>query len=573
MRINHNLSALSSWRMNKQNNNDMQSNLEKLSSGQRINKAGDDAAGLSISEKMRGQIRGLGQASRNIQDGISLIQTAEGGLNEIHSLLQRGRELAVQAANDTYTTADKTNLQAEVSQIVKEVDRIASTTDFNTINLLNTQSALAGSNTVVTNLKGSWLKQSVDRIQTYYGISPDNTNLQINVVQGAPGGVLAYVSSMVNGLPGVGTNVSLNIELADYDATTNTIGGLSADRTIAHEMTHAVMARTMNWSEGVNGTETSGISTWFKEGTAEFIHGADERALGDLTVLGGNTAANRQTIVNDLGSAGAAWVSDSAHYSSAYTAIRYMHASIKAAGGAGIKDVIDYLSDSVADPGHTRTLDQAISFIQASHAADPTVGIWNGVAGFKADFAANGAAFMATMNLADMDTGAIGGANADGGAVLTDTTVINDTVNSGDPTPFNEIYPSTSSTPLKMQVGANDSQTLDVGLTKVDSSSLGISNVSLVIDTSGAIDSFENAISSVSAERARFGALQNRLEHTLAVTENYNDNLSSSESRIRDTDMASQMMQFSKASILSQASMAMLAQANQAPQAILQLIR
>lgn len=573
MRINHNISALSSWRMNKQNNNEMQTNMEKLSSGQRINKAGDDAAGLSISEKMRGQIRGLGQASRNIQDGISLIQTAEGGLTEIHSLLQRGRELAVQATNDTNTTADRTNLQAEASEIIKEVDRIASTTDFNTINLLNTQGTLAGGTAVVTNLKGSWLKQSVDRIQTFYGITPDSTNLQINVVQGTPGGVLAYVSSMVNGLPGVGTNVSLNIELADYDAPTNTIGGLSADRTIAHEMTHAVMARTMNWSESVNGTETSGISTWFKEGTAEFIHGADERVIGDLSVLGGNTAGNRQTIVNDLGGAGTAWVSDSEHYSAAYTAIRYMHDKIKAAGGTGIKDVIAYLSNSVADPGHARTLDQAISAIQAAHLADPTVGTWNGVAGFKADFAANGAAYMATMNLANADTGAIGGADADGGASLTNTTVIDDTVNSGDPTAFNEIFPSTASAPLKMQVGANDAQTLDVGLTKMDSSSLGIANVNLVVNPSGAIDSFENAISSVSAERARFGALQNRLEHSLAVTENYNENLSSSESRILDTDMASQMMQFSKTNILSQASMAMLAQANQTPQAILQLIR
>jgi flagellin len=137
MRIQHNISALNTYRQLSFNNTQAAKNLEKLSSGYRINRAGDDAAGLAISEKMRGQIRGLEMAAKNAQDGISLIQTAEGALNETHAILQRMRELAVQAANDTNTTADRQALQAEVDQLVSEINRIAQNTEFNTQKLLN----------------------------------------------------------------------------------------------------------------------------------------------------------------------------------------------------------------------------------------------------------------------------------------------------------------------------------------------------------------------------------------------------------------------------------------------------
>ncbi|SHE62907.1 flagellin [Caldanaerobius fijiensis DSM 17918] len=137
MIINHNLSALNAWRQLSVNNMNTQKALEKLSSGYRINRAGDDAAGLAISEKMRAQIRGLEQATRNAQDGISLIQTAEGALNETHAILQRMRELTVQAANSTNTLTDRQNIQKEIDQLKNEINRIASTTQFNTRNLLN----------------------------------------------------------------------------------------------------------------------------------------------------------------------------------------------------------------------------------------------------------------------------------------------------------------------------------------------------------------------------------------------------------------------------------------------------
>lgn len=137
MRIQHNIAALNTHRNLGANQASAAKNLEKLSSGFKINRAGDDAAGLAISEKMRGQISGLNMASKNAQDGISLIQTAEGALNETHSILQRMRELAVQSANDTNVTADRTALQSEVSQLTEEIDRIAKNTEFNTQKLLS----------------------------------------------------------------------------------------------------------------------------------------------------------------------------------------------------------------------------------------------------------------------------------------------------------------------------------------------------------------------------------------------------------------------------------------------------
>lgn len=144
MIINHNLSALNAWRQLKINTGDQQKSLEKLSSGYRINRAGDDAAGLAISEKMRAQIKGLNQASRNAQDGISMIQTAEGALNETHSILQRMRELTVQAANDTNQPTDRVQIAQELNQLTSEIDRIATTTQFNGKNLLD--GTLSGAN-------------------------------------------------------------------------------------------------------------------------------------------------------------------------------------------------------------------------------------------------------------------------------------------------------------------------------------------------------------------------------------------------------------------------------------------
>lgn len=175
MRINHNISALNTYRQLSINYTSVQKSLEKLSSGLRINRAGDDAAGLAISEKMRAQIRGLEQATRNAQDGISLIQTAEGGLNEIHAMLQRMRELAVQAANGTYSSNDLEAIKGEMDELLNEIDHIAQSTDFNGTNLLNNSEQIT--------LQIGYSDQTYDQLTLDLSkIQADKSTLEVNTI-------------------------------------------------------------------------------------------------------------------------------------------------------------------------------------------------------------------------------------------------------------------------------------------------------------------------------------------------------------------------------------------------------
>lgn len=554
MRINNNISALNALRNIGINTNKIGKTTGKLASGLRINNAADDAAGLSISEKMRAQIRGLGQASRNIQDGISLIQTAEGGLNEVHSLLQRGRELSVQAANDTLTKDDKGKIQDEIDQIKNEVDRIANNTEFNTIKLLNAETTSASDKQAVIDwLQKSWLKNAENLIKDNYGLTADNANLKIELDPGSPGGVLAFVQYNIDG-SGKGYNLELHVDMSDFVPVSEPNGGTAPyynDRILAHELVHATMSRTMNFAS---------LPTWFKEGAAEFIHGADERVVGD-----GGTA-NAGNIANTISGG---WVNDSIHYSGGYTAVRYLHDHIQAAGGGtGIKEVFDYLKNNPAS-----TLDDALKGITNGAYA-------GGLSDFVTEFTGGaGKTYIEGMNLSNADTGSIGGLDADGGTAKDAAAAVPDNISAATADPlsgFTEIWPvidpAGEASVLSLQIGANASISLEVKLSNVTSDSLAISSVDVTNNAQGAIEGFDNAIERVSYERSRFGAIQNRLEHALMATNNTNENLTASESRIRDADMAKEMMKLSKDNILSQAAQAMLASANQQAQSILKLI-
>ena len=197
MQINHNIAALNTYNKLNSATNAQSKSMEKLSSGLRINKAGDDAAGLAISEKMRGQVRGLDQASRNAQDGISLIQTAEGALNETHDILQRMRELSVQGANDTNTSADRGEIQKELTQLTSEVDRIATTTEF------NTQKLLSG------------------------GITATKFQIGANVSQTITLAINSMTASGLSITAGVSTNASANASISKLDAA---ISRVSSER-------------------------------------------------------------------------------------------------------------------------------------------------------------------------------------------------------------------------------------------------------------------------------------------------------------------------------------------------------
>ncbi|MFC7373026.1 flagellin [Fictibacillus iocasae] len=220
MRINHNIAALNTHRQLNTAAGAQSKSMEKLSSGLRINRAGDDAAGLAISEKMRGQIRGLDQASRNSQDSISLIQTAEGALNETHSILQRMRELAVQSSNDTNTSNDRTEIQKEVNQLKQEIDRIANTTEFNTQKLLdgskvgltdkvngtvtlqNNSSAAVTATPTSTDLIGETGTFTITRVSEAAGTAADYTVAD-------PNGLTLTLASDLSSVTGVGTTLSM----------------------------------------------------------------------------------------------------------------------------------------------------------------------------------------------------------------------------------------------------------------------------------------------------------------------------------------------------------------------------
>lgn len=598
--------SLNTFNSLQKNQSLLQKSIEKLSSGFRINKASDDAAGLSISEKMRAQIRGLSQSSRNIQDAISLIQTAEGGLNEVHSLLQRGRELSVQGSNGTLSSDDKGAIQQEMFQLLQEVDNISENTTFNNRHLLRSTGdiipvptvpdstptpvepppvepdpvtppetppvAITDEEKIIQALQSQYLEQSEKMIEKYYGLKADNTNLTV-VLEDANNAMIAYVSYYVGG-DGKGFNVELHLDKEDFLPATGFNTGKNApiynDRIIAHEMTHAVMARTMNYGA---------LPKWFKEGTAEFIQGADERLNADIYYNG------KANVINAIGNGtDSTWSNTSLKYSSGYVAVRYLHERIKDAGGEGMKDLMTYLSEN-----QSATLDQALKNI-------PLGSYSGGLTEFVTDYKANGQAFLNGFNLSNSDTGAIGGLDADGGAIKNAENVVADISNwqeqplegfnviweeSNPFTPFssmNEMIDAVAAltvsadNPLSIQVGPNSNSSVKLFTSNITLEKLGLDNVDISIDSVDIIDKFDKAINLISSERSRYGAMQNRFEYSLSVTSITKENLTNAESRIRDVDMANEVLNKTKLQILLQASQSIFAQSNSQASSVLQLL-
>ena len=573
MKINHNLSAMSSHRHMTLTSSNLSKSVEKLSSGMRITKAGDDAAGLAISEKMRAQIRGLNMAARNTQDAISLVQVAEGALNEVHDLLQRGRELAVQGTNDTNSASDREALNDESKQILNEINRISNTTEFNTMKLFagrksfKDPSAMSLEERIVYGLKSGWIEESQNMIQTVFGLSPSSRSISVVLETGTPGGTLAYVSTgwSVGGNTATITNMELHIELTDFSPSTGESGentltaggsGMYNDRIIAHEMVHAIMADAM-------GDDFYDMPTWFKEGTAEFIHGADERLKADA---GGNIQSIVDRAVDLINGAG--WSGSSADYSASYFAIKYIAANL---GGNNFSNILSAINDDVD------TTDNTLESIIGN------TGFLN-LADFTNSLQVNGSNFYTTQMKIDVgaetDTGSAVGSEY-GFSPKSATDVVPTGTYKDKPSGFNFIFPFDTSSSLDFnslmhfQIGANTNQTIALALSDVSAKALGLNNTDLSTrgGASDAITRYDNAILTVSTQRSNYGAVQNRLEHTLKNLENTSENLQSAESRIRDLDLAQEMMLFTKNNILAQSTQAMLSQANQQPQAILQLLR
>jgi flagellin len=440
MIINHNLMAMNTHRQLGMNQTAASKSMEKLSSGFRINRAGDDAAGLAISEKMRGQIRGLKQASRNAQDGISLIQTAEGALNETHAILQRMRELATQSATDTNTEVDRLEIQKEIDQLASEITRIADTTEFNTQNLLG------GKFTAKFHI-GANEGQNVDL--DINSMSAAALEVAGDVTYVADSAIISATYTDVNN-DGVGTDDTP--AQATIVNGTYTVGGSAGAYTLVDSSDNVVA----NSSDGITFTGTKG-----NDGTADKIVFGSALELGAEVVI--NTGQTTATVNFD-----------------------------------------EPTEVSVANKG----LDTGVYTVTA-----------DGIENAKGEV------------VATYDSTENGYVNADGEVVL-----------EGD------------------QIAAGTELTV------------GGINVSSQDKADAAITTINDALETVSAERSKLGAMQNRLEHTIANLGTSAENLQAAEARIRDLDMAEEIMAFTKNNILQQAATAMLAQANMAPQSVLQLL-
>ncbi|MCL0049524.1 flagellin protein FlaA [Peptococcaceae bacterium] len=455
MIINHNIPALNTYRHLTVNNMAMARSLEKLSSGLRINRAADDAAGLAISEKMRSQIRGLEQAARNAQDTISLIQTAEGGLNETHAILQRMRVLAVQATTDTYTAADRAEIQREIEQLRAEVDRIAGTTEFNTKKLLNGMvGATASVDPEATNIRTVEVVDAVLETGTYNLAVSSVTAVQVvNVIDGGTGLGTATITI------GNRSDASFGVYQLRVEEDLYNVGRKKL--TLVDRNTGEVLGSTNN---------------------------VDTTATGTRTTIGGISFSN--TAIVGTGTVNFEIEGDA-------------NFILRDAGGNQLATV------SVTD--HNR----------------PYVEIKGLRLEFNADLTAGTATITITNNA------------------------------------------------LVTQVGASERQTMRIAINDMSARALGVDEIDVMsAENAGeAITAVDGAIQKVSAERSRLGAYQNRLEHTISNLNIAAENLTAAESRIRDVDMAKEMMEFTRASILNQAATAMLAQANQMPQVVLQLLR
>jgi len=529
---------------------------KRLSSGYRINCAGDNAAGLAISEKMRGQIRGLNRASDNAQDGISLVQTAEGAMQESQNILHRMRELSVQAANDTYTKEDRNCIKLELDELAKELDRIANTTEYNTMKVINGDFSLQAQDVktkLQERLKGSWLQDALTRIEDGLGIGVKN-NVTLDVkFEDLSAGVVASMSSTYGG-----NNFTLKINndfingltIEDFESSSGPMtGGILLDRVLTHEMTHAV---TMHHASGTIGD----IPLWFMEGIAEAVQGLNRTAETEAQVQAKMAGFSNGVTGEDA-------------YSMGYFAVSYM----------ANNTVAGTFEDFLEDMDSGATFNQLLNKYYGVADGDAFVDKLKDMAATDI----SGFLSACQITLGDGKEDALGDWDQCPEDVVTNmgfSMPIEHTSEKlsigGHTWTINWDSPNSSGKSMTLQIGANAGQEIGFYIGDMRSKNLiGIDDIDVSTHDRASvhITRFDNAIKKVSGYRASLGAVQNRLEHTIRNLDNAEENLTDAESKIRDTDMAEEMTSFSKHNILLQASQAMLAQANQSTQGIQTLLQ
>lgn len=575
MIINNNITALHSLKISTEKHRAKGAVSEKLASGLRINKAADDAAGLAISEKMRAQIRGLKQAQRNIQDGISLIQTAEGGLSSIlNPPLQRLRELAVQASNDTLTNSDRMEIQKEVDQLKQSVDEIANNTHFNGIHLLN----------------GTSIKTNTEVIR--------EVGVEWEVIQSGTTDFISGVSSINGQYIAVGENGNL-ITSSDGDTwnisnigTQNNLYNLTSNGTqiIVFGDNGSLYTSNdgVNWSnqtfptDGIWNPSQLQLHDGLWDGS-RYVIAADRGHM--ITSNDGinwsysktGTTQNRGIAYNGslyitIGSGGtifssndtSTWVSQVSNTTNELNSITWHNDRFIAVGQDGT-----VLTSQDGENWDYHSLD-ATRLDSIISTGDKVFAVGYDTAGSKNIFTSGDG-----LNWNSNETM--------GGEIILDITYNSSQDELLAVTYDGEILRSKSLTQdtkkevhnsLNFQIGSNAQQSLTIELSDVRTSSLGIEHVNLSNREGAemAINVIDKAIKKVSTERSYLGTHQNRLEHALNNASNYETNLTSAESRIRDVDIAKQSMESVKLDILQQSSQVILAQANQQPENILKLL-
>ena len=515
MVVQHNMQAANANRMLNITTSAQSKSTEKLSSGYRINRAADDAAGLTISEKMRKQIRGLDQASTNAQDGVSSVQTAEGALTEVHSMLQRMNELATQAANGTNSKdSDRQAIQDEIDQLTTEIDRVSETTKFNETYLLKGE---AGTKTINMKAHDAGLK----------GTLTDNGD-----------GSATFKMADLN----TGDKVSIG-------GKTYTIGGEAADTAkMIDDAKTALGTGTGKASIKIGGNEfqiDKDGKVYDKDGVALYVESAKDATAAATFDAATSTFTTTETfkstgtgtpnITNNALSLEN--LKDLAAVAGKTTTVNSKSVTVmtddKNAAGGAVADGVDDNDSTIITKNHAYEL-ASKELLAANQIGD-------------------------TKGSAKVENA---GAQADGSFKIT--------------TGQAEVANSLA---FSLHVGADADMTnkIQVNIDAMDSASLGIKGLN-VKDASGnaatyAVDAISDAISKVSSQRSSLGAVQNRLEHTINNLDNVVENTTTAESRIRDTDMAEEMVNYSKNNILAQAGQSMLAQANQSNQGVLSLLQ
>ncbi|MDR3560134.1 MAG: flagellin [Negativicutes bacterium] len=549
MIINTNMAALNTYRQLSMNEKATQGSLAKLSSGFRINSAADDAAGLSISEKMRGQISGLNQASSNAQDGISLVQTAEGALNETTSILQRMRELAVQASNGTNTTSDNAAMTDEFGQLKSEIDRIGNTTQFNTKNLLDGSLAGAAGVTVGQNSTTSAVVAQLLAV-------PDTS--AVTMVANTGPNAAAFTAETVNI---DGTNIKVNWQNLSTADQNTIIGGFGASATAtSSQAASALIVSTINSAIDASGANVAHVSGYVDAAGKFNIESGTKGINSTITTNSGSTVLDEALVGQGAAATAATTVKGTTNFSGTTV-------PVSSSFFANINGIQLNVTTSAAITSTTTTMASAALILQTG--INTAITAYNAAAGAPN---VGDPGHIAAVTVNATTDGRLQVLSQSGPMSFSDTNGQTFTNSLGLDSAGSS---SSANGGMTFQIGANAGQTINFGIDDMRTAALGLSavNIDSQAAASSAITAVDSATAQVSAERSKLGAIQNRLDHTINNLGTSSQNITSAEASIRDVDMAQEMTTFTKNNILQQAAQAMLAQANQQPQGVLQLLR